>query len=51
MAAEPPLTTIIGKGGKAIRSGFESQIKARMIDIDMEGGKAMKRLKAPYALQ
>jgi hypothetical protein len=49
MAAEPPLTTIIGEGGKAIRSGIESQIKARMIGMD--GGKGRQRLKAPYPLQ
>jgi len=47
MAAEPPLTTIIGEGGKAIRSGIESQIKARMMD----GGKGRKRLKASYPPQ
>ena len=32
MAAEPPMTTIIGEGREAIRSGIERQIKARMID-------------------
>src|SRR5262245_7890661 len=49
MAAEPPLTTMIEEGGKAIGSGIERQIKARIIDMD--GGKGRKRLKAPYPLQ
>jgi len=49
MAAEPPLTTIIGEGGKAIRSGIESQIKARITGMD--GGKGRKRLKASYPPQ
>jgi hypothetical protein len=49
MVAEPPQTTVIEEGGKAIRSGIERQIKARMIDMD--SGKGRKRLKAPYPLQ